>query len=116
MSKVLLEDYPTEKLERQVKTCKILRIIFIVGGILLTLGGCALIVLGFIYGFAAVLAIIFSAGYADVSDIANQGAPAFVSGLVMFPIGLAVLIAGSIVTTVKIRNRRAILDLRGDFE
>lgn len=116
MSKVLLEDYPTEKLQKQTKTCKILRLIFIIGGILLILGSLALIVMGFIYGMASVLAIILTAGYADVSEIAAQGVPAFVSGLVLFPIGLATLIAGSIVTSVKIRNRRAILEVRGDFE
>ena len=116
MSKVLLEDRDTETLRKQLKTNKILKLVFIISGILMILGSLALILMGFVYGMATILAIILTAGYADVSGVAAQGVPAFISGIVLFPIGLAVLIAGTIVTSVKIRNRRDILLERGEIE
>ena len=107
-----LQAYDTEKLRKQLKTCKILRIVFIIGGILITLGGGFLFFYGYAHVIAAVLAIALTGGHADITDIMNAAGNLMFGGLPVFLIGLATVIAGPIVTSVKIKHRKKELERR----
>ena len=101
-----------ELLEKKIKKLKILRLIFILGGILFIVGGAFLSIYGIAYIFGGVFAVIISAGNADVSDLAGAGYIMFIAGIVVMILGLGSIIAGSIVTSVKIKNRNAqLMDL-----
>ena len=115
-NKVLLEDRETEYLKKQLKTCKTLKILFIIFGIVFILGGATMFFFGFAYVLGGVLGVVLTLGYGDPSELFALGTALYLSGIFVIVIGLVMLIAGTIVTSVKIRNRRAILDLRGDFE
>ena len=109
-----LENYSVEDLKKEVKVCKKLRIVFIVVGAVVTLGGGFLFFYGFAHVWAGILAIIISLGYADISDIMNAGGALMFAGIPVFAIGLATVIAGPIVTSVKIKNRKKELVRRGE--
>ena len=109
-----LRNYTSEDLKKQVSVCKKLRIVFIVVGIVLTLGGGFLFFYGFAHVWAGIFAIIFSGGYADDSELMNQGGGLMFGGMPVFFIGLATIIAGPIVTSVKIKNRKKELIERGE--
>lgn len=110
-----LDEMETEKLKKQVKTCKILRLVFIIGGALFVVGGGFLFFLGLAYLYGGVLAIVFTGGHADISELAATGYAVMLIGIVVNLIGLGAVIAGPIVTSVKIKHRRAILADRGEF-
>ena len=104
----------TPTLIKEVGVCKKLRIVFIVVGIFLTLGGGFLFFYGFAHVWAAILAIILTGGHADVSDIMNTAGYMMFGGIPIFAIGLATVIAGPIVTSVKIKHRKEELLRRGE--
>ena len=109
-----LKDYETDKLFHQVKVCKALRIVFIVAGVVLILLAAFFLFYGFAHGIAGVLAIVLTRGYADVSEVMAKGGAFIVASLPTGLVGLASIIAGSIVTSVKIKHRRAELLSRGE--
>lgn len=109
-----LENYSAEDLKKQVKVCKKLRIVFIVVGAVATLGGGFLFFYGFAHVWAAILAIVLTGGYADISDIMDHAGALMFSGIPVFALGLATVIAGPIVTSVKIKNRKKELVRRGE--
>lgn len=104
----------TEKIKHDLKVCKKLRIVFLVVGIVLTLGGGFLFFYGFAHVFAAVLAIVLSGGHADISEIMNTAGYMMISGFPIFIIGLLLLLVGVIVTSVKIVHRKKELLRRGE--
>ena len=108
------QDYETEKLFHQVKVCKALRIVFIVTGVVLILLAAFFLFYGFAHGIAGVLAIVLTGGYADVSEVMAKGGAFIIASLPTFLVGLASIIAGSIVTSVKIKHRRLELESRGE--
>ena len=109
-----LHSYDNEKLRHQLSVCKKLRIVFIIVGILLTLGGGFLFFYGYAHIIAAILAIALSGGHADISDIMNTAGYMMFSGIPIFVIGLGTVIAGPIVTSVKIKHRKLELLSRGE--
>ena len=60
------------------------------------------------------LAIILTGGYADIDEIMAKGGAYMIASLPTGLIGLATLIAGTIVTSVKIKHRKAELLSRGE--
>ena len=112
--KVNLSGIDTETLKKQAKTCKILRIVFIIVGIVLILLSLFFFGFGFAHGIAGVLAIVLTGGYADVNEIMAKGGAYIIASLPTFLIGAGTLIAGSIVTSVKIKHRKAELLSRGE--
>ena len=109
-----LKDYDNEKLNHQIKVCKKLRIVFIVVGIVMTLGGGFMFFWGWAHIWAAIIAIMFSGGHADVSELMNQGGGLMIGGMPVFFIGIAMVITGPIVTSVKIKHRKLELLSRGE--
>ena len=109
-----LEAYSVEDLKKQISVCKKLRIIFIVVGIVVTLGGGVLFFYGFAHVIAAVMAIALTGGYADITDILNAAGAYMFAGIPVFVIGLATLIVGITVTSVKIKHRKKELIARGE--
>ena len=109
-----LKDYDNEKLLKQIKTCKALRIVFIVAGVVLILLAAFFLFYGFAHGIAGVLAIVLTGGYADISEIMARGGAFMIASIPTGLVGLASVIAGSIVTSVKIKHRKLELSSRGE--
>lgn len=109
-----LKDYDNEKLNHQIKVCKKLRIVFIVAGVVLILLAAFFLFYGFAHGIAGVLAIVLTGGYADISEIMARGGAFMIASIPTGLVGLASVIAGSIVTSVKIKHRKLELSSRGE--
>lgn len=107
--------YDNETLVKQISVCKKLRLVFILVGALLALGGAVMAFFGFIYLLGGALAVVFTLGYGDISDLADMAGALLASGFVVHVAGLAMIIAGAIVTSVKIKRRNHALSERDYF-
>lgn len=108
------ENYSVEDLQKQIKVCKNLRLVFIIVGVVLTLGGGFLFFYGYAHVIAAILAIVLSGGHADISEIMGAAGIYMYLGGPLFLLGLVIVIAGPIVTSVKLKHRKKELLRRGE--
>lgn len=109
-----LLSYDTEKLQKELKVCRKLFVVFLVVGIVFTIGGGFLFFYGLAHVWAAILAILFSGGHADVGEIMNTAGYMFIAGFPIFLMGIGSLTAGVIVTSLKIVHRKKELIRRGE--
>lgn len=103
-----LDSLETEKLQKQVKICRIFRILTIVFGALFVAGGFFCIIYGIVGLIAGAIAVS--------GKLAGLGYFLYIFGISAIVLGVASLIAGPIVTSVKIKHRVAILADRGICE
>lgn len=109
------ESYDNEKLVHQISVCKKLRLVFILVGAFLALGGIVMGFFGFVYLIGGALAVVITLGYGDISDLTAVAGGLLVGGLGVMLVGVAMIIAGSIVTSVKIKHRNHVLSERDYF-
>lgn len=107
--------YDNETLLKQIRACKKLRLVFILVGAFLALGGIVMGFFGFVYLIGGALAVVITLGYGDISDLTAVAGGLLVGGLGVMLVGVAMIIAGSIVTSVKIKHRNHVLSERDYF-
>ena len=109
------ESYDNEKLVHQISVCKKLRLVFILVGAFLALGGIVMAFFGFVYLIGGTLAVVLTLGYGDISDLAALGGGLLIGGFGVLVIGAVMIIVGAIVTSVKIKHRNHVLSERDYF-